>query len=243
MASSVINCSAHLPAVLMLKVHGGIGREREGTIKGIIREVVPWLRGSEHGAANLSHGPCLCRFMPFLILSARLCPPGIEGTLFALFMSAYNFGNTLSGYMGATLASRLGITSSSFSNLTLAVAIQSFCTILPIFLLAFVPANVSGSYTFSIVFNRSPARLTSLMDEDRRVSLARTLGSSRMCLHASNSPVLQSWPVPSASPDDLSVLVCCQGLERRSKWCARLSSRTLAKRRCKTKSLARGGRM
>jgi len=114
-----------------------------------------------HSSAHLQAGPMLpagvpepeplslpCRFMPFLILSARLCPPGIEGTLFALFMSAYNFGNTLSGYMGATLASRLGITSSSFNNLTLAIAVQSFCTVLPIFLLAFVPTNVSGMPPF-----------------------------------------------------------------------------------------------
>lgn len=99
--------------------------------------------------------------MPFLILSARLCPPGIEGTLFALFMSAYNFGNTLSGYMGATLASRLGITSSSFNNLTLAIAVQSFCTVLPIFLLTFVPANVSGTDFLQITL-RVPSAVASI---------------------------------------------------------------------------------
>ncbi|CAI5985514.1 unnamed protein product [Closterium sp. NIES-65] len=84
------------------------------------------------------------RFMPFLVLSARLCPPGIEGTLFALFMSAYNFGNTLSGYMGATLATRLGITATSFDNLTLGVTIQAVCTLLPILFLRCVPANMTG---------------------------------------------------------------------------------------------------
>ncbi|CAI7850349.1 unnamed protein product, partial [Closterium sp. NIES-53] len=83
------------------------------------------------------------RFMPFLVLSARLCPPGIEGTLFALFMSAYNFGNTLSGYMGATLATRLGITATSFDNLTLGVTIQAVCTLLPILFLRCVPANMT----------------------------------------------------------------------------------------------------
>ena len=85
------------------------------------------------------------RFMPFLVLSARLCPPGIEGTLFALFMSAFNFGNTLGGYLGASLASHLGITATSFDNLTAGILIQAACTLLPILMLSFVPASATGA--------------------------------------------------------------------------------------------------
>ncbi|GJP33197.1 hypothetical protein CLOM_g17756 [Closterium sp. NIES-68] len=96
------------------------------------------------GSAAVSDAVNQFKFMPFLVLSARLCPPGIEGTLFALFMSAYNFGNTLSGYMGATLATELGITATSFDNLTLGVTIQAFCTLLPIVFLRCVPANMTG---------------------------------------------------------------------------------------------------
>ncbi|KAD6119563.1 hypothetical protein E3N88_10834 [Mikania micrantha] len=51
------------------------------------------------------------KFMPFLILSGHLCPPGIEGTLFALFMSINNLGATISGFLGAGLASVLNISS------------------------------------------------------------------------------------------------------------------------------------
>ena len=29
-------------------------------------------------------------FMPLLVLAASLCPPGVEGTLFALLMSVFN---------------------------------------------------------------------------------------------------------------------------------------------------------
>ena len=47
------------------------------------------------------------RMMPFLILSGQLCPPGIEGTLFALFMSINNLGSTLGSFLGAALASAL----------------------------------------------------------------------------------------------------------------------------------------
>ncbi|KAK6132890.1 hypothetical protein DH2020_033370 [Rehmannia glutinosa] len=43
----------------------------------------------------LSDGINQFKFMPFLILSGQLCPPGIEGTLFALFMSINNLGSTV----------------------------------------------------------------------------------------------------------------------------------------------------
>lgn len=32
------------------------------------------------------------KWMPLLVLSSKLCPPGIEGTFFALLMSIYNDG-------------------------------------------------------------------------------------------------------------------------------------------------------
>jgi hypothetical protein len=38
----------------------------------------------------------LC-MMPVYVLAARIVPPGIEGTVFALLMSASNFGGEMSG--------------------------------------------------------------------------------------------------------------------------------------------------
>lgn len=37
-------------------------------------------------------------FMPVLVLAARVCPEGVEATLFALLMSVLNFG----GYVSQT---------------------------------------------------------------------------------------------------------------------------------------------
>ena len=85
-----------------------------------------------------------CRFMPFLILSGQLCPPGIEGTLFALFMSINNFGSTVGSFVGAGLASILNISSGSFDNLLLGIAIQLFCTFIPIMLLFLIPKEATG---------------------------------------------------------------------------------------------------
>ncbi|XWS09817.1 hypothetical protein CRYUN_Cryun39dG0021900 [Craigia yunnanensis] len=84
------------------------------------------------------------KFMPFLILSGQLCPPGIEGTLFALFMSINNFGSTVGSFVGAGLASLLNISSGSFDNLLLGIAIQLFCTLIPIMLLFLIPKEATG---------------------------------------------------------------------------------------------------
>ncbi|XP_010448741.1 PREDICTED: probable folate-biopterin transporter 4 [Camelina sativa] len=84
------------------------------------------------------------KFMPFLILSGRLCPPGIEGTLFALFMSINNLGNTVGSFMGAGLASLLGISSGSFDNMFMGLAIQVFCTYIPVMFLFLIPKEATG---------------------------------------------------------------------------------------------------
>lgn len=85
-----------------------------------------------------------CRFMPFLILSGQLCPPGIEGTLFALFMSINNLGSTLGSFVGAGLASILGISSGSFDNLLIGIVIQVFCTFIPIGFIFLIPKGATG---------------------------------------------------------------------------------------------------
>ncbi|KAL0320786.1 UNVERIFIED_CONTAM: putative folate-biopterin transporter 4 [Sesamum radiatum] len=92
----------------------------------------------------LSDGINQFKFMPFLILSGQLCPPGIEGTLFALFMSINNFGSTLGSFFGAGLASILNISSGNFDNLLLAVSIQVLCTFFPITFLFLIPKEATG---------------------------------------------------------------------------------------------------
>lgn len=84
------------------------------------------------------------KFMPFLILSGQLCPPGIEGTLFALFMSINNLGSTIGSFVGAGLASFLNISSGSFDNLSFGIAIQVICTFSPVFFLFLIPKEATG---------------------------------------------------------------------------------------------------
>ncbi|KAI4306079.1 hypothetical protein L6164_029388 [Bauhinia variegata] len=84
------------------------------------------------------------KFMPFLILSGQLCPPGIEGTLFALFMSINNLGATLGSFVGSVLASMLNIDSGSFDNLLLGISIHTFCHFIPIAFLFLIPKEATG---------------------------------------------------------------------------------------------------
>ncbi|XP_047341856.1 probable folate-biopterin transporter 4 [Impatiens glandulifera] len=87
------------------------------------------------------------KFMPFLILSGQLCPPGIEGTLFALFMSINNLSSTLGSFAGAGLASILNLSSGSFENLVPGLAIQTLCTLIPIAFLFLIPKEATGIST------------------------------------------------------------------------------------------------
>ncbi|KQK03553.1 hypothetical protein BRADI_2g08527v3 [Brachypodium distachyon] len=84
------------------------------------------------------------KMMPFLILSGQLCPPGIEGTLFALFMSINNLSNTLGSFLGAALTSALNISSVQFDNLALGLGVQLIGTLLPIGFLFLIPREVTG---------------------------------------------------------------------------------------------------
>ncbi|KAL9345865.1 hypothetical protein Peur_060718 [Populus x canadensis] len=74
----------------------------------------------------------------------HLCPPGIEGTLFALFMSINNLGSTLGSFVGAGLASILNLSSGSFDNLGLGIAMQVLCTFIPIAFLFLIPKEATG---------------------------------------------------------------------------------------------------
>ncbi|MDJ1183400.1 folate/biopterin family MFS transporter [Roseofilum casamattae] len=80
-------------------------------------------------------------FMPVLVLSARLCPPGIEATLFALLMSVTNLARTLSQEFGAILMHQLGITAHDFDNLALLVLLTNLSSLLALPFLKLLPGN------------------------------------------------------------------------------------------------------
>ena len=80
-------------------------------------------------------------WMPVLVLSARLCPKGVEATLFALLMSIWNLSGLLSHELGALLTSWLGVTETNFDKLWLLVIITNLSTLLPLPFLGWLPAG------------------------------------------------------------------------------------------------------
>ncbi|MDJ0702523.1 MAG: folate/biopterin family MFS transporter [Leptolyngbyaceae cyanobacterium MO_188.B28] len=78
-------------------------------------------------------------FMPVLVLSARICPLGVEATLFALLMSVVNLAGLVSHELGALLTHQLGVTETNFDRLWLLVVITNLTTLAPLPLLGLLP--------------------------------------------------------------------------------------------------------
>ncbi|KAF7017173.1 hypothetical protein CFC21_030650 [Triticum aestivum] len=74
-----------------------------------------------------------------------LCPPGIEGTFYALLMSIQNVGALMSAWWGGLLLHTLNVTRSEFSNLWAVVLIRNVSRLLPLTLLFLVPQSDQNS--------------------------------------------------------------------------------------------------
>ncbi|EEF46859.1 transporter, putative [Ricinus communis] len=79
------------------------------------------------------------KWMPLLVLSSKLCPPGIEGTFFALLMSIDNLGLLSSSWGGGLLLHLLDVTRTKFDNLWLAIILRSILRMSPLCLIFLVP--------------------------------------------------------------------------------------------------------
>jgi folate/biopterin transporter len=70
--------------------------------------------------------------MPMLSLACLLCPKNLEGTVYAMFMSALNFGGILSGLLGSFLTTWLNITAKNYDNLDKLILIANILTLCPL---------------------------------------------------------------------------------------------------------------
>ena len=79
--------------------------------------------------------------MPVLVLAARLCPQGMEATLFATLMSISNGGSVVGGLVGAGLTQLFGVTKNSFDNLAFLIILCNLSSLLPLPLLGLLPED------------------------------------------------------------------------------------------------------
>ncbi|KAM3385753.1 hypothetical protein ACQJBY_009478 [Aegilops geniculata] len=84
-------------------------------------------------------------FMPVLVLAAKLCPPGMEATLFATLMSISNAGSVTGGLVGAGLTKIFGVTRESFGNLPVLIIVCNLSSLLPLPLLGLLPDETGDS--------------------------------------------------------------------------------------------------
>jgi folate/biopterin transporter len=89
--------------------------------------------------------------MPLLVLAARLCPPGVEATLFALVMSVYNLGGLISHELGAILTHLFGVTETQFDHLWLLMLVTNLTTLLPLPLVGWLPAASADTEESSLI--------------------------------------------------------------------------------------------
>jgi MFS family permease len=71
--------------------------------------------------------------MPMVVLGARVCPVGVEGTLYALLMSITNMGDVVSSEWGSLLTSMFGVTSTNFTNLWKLMLLCNCFDLIPLF--------------------------------------------------------------------------------------------------------------
>lgn len=82
-------------------------------------------------------------FMPVLVLAARLCPEGVEATLFATLMSLLNGGSFLGSALGSGLTGMFGVTSENFDNLAPLIALCTLLTLAPLPFLRLLPESIN----------------------------------------------------------------------------------------------------
>lgn len=84
-------------------------------------------------------------FMPVLVLAAKLCPEGMEATLFATLMSISNGGSVVGGLIGAGLTQVFGVTKDTFDNLASLIILCNLSSLLPLPLLGLLPGDDSDT--------------------------------------------------------------------------------------------------
>lgn len=70
--------------------------------------------------------------MPMVVLGAQLCPPGVEGSLYALLMSITNIGGVVAEEWGSLLTNMFGVSGTNFVNLWKLMLLCHFFDLIPL---------------------------------------------------------------------------------------------------------------
>ncbi|CAL5074255.1 unnamed protein product [Urochloa decumbens] len=112
------------------------------------------------------------RLMPMMVLSAKLCPPGAEGTFFALLMCIDSLGMLAAKAGGAAVLRALHVTRSDFGRLWLAVLLRNVLRLATLGAICLVPTADQTDVLVprELLAASSPAAVA---DEEERLQLAK----------------------------------------------------------------------
>ena len=82
--------------------------------------------------------------MPILILMARLCPPGAEGTTYALVTSVQMVGGTVGGILSQIATQQFGVTNLDFHRLWQLSLLTATAKLAALPILPLVPASAAA---------------------------------------------------------------------------------------------------
>ena len=85
--------------------------------------------------------------MPMVVLGARICPKGIEGTLYALLMSLSNMGGVFASEWGSLFTAMFGVTGSNFANFWKLMLVCHACDLIPMFSLPLLKGITPSSHS------------------------------------------------------------------------------------------------
>ncbi|KEP62002.1 UNVERIFIED_CONTAM: integral membrane protein, putative [Hammondia hammondi] len=157
--------------------------------------------------------------MPILVLAARLCPPGLESTIYSFLLSAYNLGLGLSSLVSAGLTAAYGISATNFTHLTSLIILCAATNLLPLCLIWLVPDRIPAIETAELIdpFTRSPKAAKGVSENDDMEASTcansdvetggtRSRKSRAASQDDSSSDVESRRPASSRSTEDLNSL-------------------------------------
>ncbi|KAK6927658.1 Biopterin transporter family [Dillenia turbinata] len=111
------------------------------------------------------------RWTPMMVLSSQLCPPGVEGTFFALLMCIDSLGSVSSKWGGGLVLHLLHVTRIDFKNLWLALLIRNILRTLTLGFIFLVPKADELDALFA---SHSPEKQSSCAVDGEGVQLVQS---------------------------------------------------------------------
>ena len=128
--------------------------------------------------------------MPICVLGARLCPRGIEASLYSTIMSVSNLGGLVSSYIGAALTGVFDITNHDFKNLWKLSVLCTCLSLVPLGFVHFLP-NINATDTageMELVDGcREPVTVGYGSNQEDEDAISAGIGSRQMGQHACTS--------------------------------------------------------